>query len=140
MPKTRIIPVFFLICFALFAGHDLFPHKHIEEHSHIADHGHSHDHHHHDHNHNKDNNEPEDDLINIFSFIPHTGNTFVTVHSANQIDFLKINKFFITNIPILSLHDFKPDIPPKIPDWDIPVYQNFISSCSSLRAPPSFLS
>lgn len=119
MYKNRLLSIFFLVCFALFAGHDFFPHKHVEvdEHSYIADRGHSHGDHNQQHDHSTSQNDHdkdgsiEDDLINIYSFIPHTVNTFVTIHHAAQIELLKVKCTSLISECIINYCDLKPDIP-----------------------------
>lgn len=141
MLKERFISLIFLVCFLLFAGHDVFPHQHIgePEHVHHADHGHGHHHHHGHHDHDTQPDPSDDDPVNIFSYFQHSGNTFITISHA-QTQLVKVQyEFFLTSY--LHTGSFlKPDIPPDIPESETPIYRNFIISSDSLRAPPVFLS
>lgn len=131
MIKKRIISFLLLFCFGLIAGHDIIPHDHLDDHSHLSLSG---DHSDHDHE------ESSDENLNIFSYIQHSQNSLPTILHAGQIEFLKIKNAFISNECILGFHNFQPDAPPKILNSDIPFFQNFISSCSALRAPPTLFS
>ncbi|MBC7486937.1 MAG: hypothetical protein H7282_09325 [Cytophagaceae bacterium] len=111
----------------------MIPHEHFEEEeienhlSHSQDHGHEH---------SQDGD--LDENLNLFSFVEHTG-FFVPSH-VEKISYHQQISVLALWVILSFGHIQANETPPKIPESLVHALSDYISSCSSLRAPPFLFS